>query len=115
MDSRFIDYLIGPYPEFREVYRERSPIHAVDRFSRPVIFFQGKDDLVVRPNQTELMVEALVERGVPVAYVPFEGEGHGFRGSQSIQRSLEAELFFYSRILGFDLTEDIEPVTIENL
>jgi dipeptidyl aminopeptidase/acylaminoacyl peptidase len=115
MDSRFIDYLVGPYPAQRDAYRARSPIHSVDLLTRPVIFFQGTDDTVVRPNQTELMVEALRARGVPVAYLAFEGEGHGFRRAQSIARSLEAELYFYSRILGFDLADEIEPVTIENL
>jgi dipeptidyl aminopeptidase/acylaminoacyl peptidase len=115
LDSRFIDYLVGPYPEEQELYRARSPIHSVDRLSCPVIFFQGLDDLVVRPNQTELMVDALRAGGVPVAYVPFEGEGHGFRRAENIKRALDAELYFYSRIFGFDLAEPVEPVAIQNL
>jgi dipeptidyl aminopeptidase/acylaminoacyl peptidase len=80
-----------------------------------VIFFQGLDDKVVPPNQAEVMVEVLRKKGVPVAYLPFEGEGHGFRRAENIQRTLEAELYFYSRIFGFPLADEFEPVPIENL
>lgn len=114
-ESRYLDSLIGPYPERRDLYQERSPLMAVDRLNAPLIFFQGLEDKVVPPSQAEMMVAALREKGIPVAYVPFEGEQHGFRRAENIQRSLEAELYFYSQIFGFPLAEQIEPVAIENL
>ena len=114
-ESRYLDSVVAPYPEQRQVYIERSPIHHPERLSCPVIFFQGLDDKVVPPNQAEMMVEALRRKGIPVAYVPFEGEGHGFRKAENIERALEAELYFYSRIFRFDLGEPVEPVKIENL
>ena len=107
--------LIGPYPEARELYRERSPIHFTDRLSCPVIFFQGLDDKVVPPNQAEAMVAALRTKGIPVAYVPFEGEGHGFGKAENIKRALEGELYFYGKVFGFTPADKIEPVEIENL
>ncbi len=114
-ESRYLDSLIGPYPEQRELYEERSPIHFAERLSCPVIFFQGLEDHVVPPSQAELMVNALRAKGVPVAYIAFEGEQHGFRRAETIKRTLDAELYFYSRIFGFDLAEPVEPVPIENL
>jgi dipeptidyl aminopeptidase/acylaminoacyl peptidase len=113
-EAHYLDRLIAPYPSAREVYRARSPIHHVDRLNCPVIFFQGLDDKVVPPNQTERMVEALRRNKLPVAYVPFEGEGHGFRRAGSIARALEAELYFYSRVFGFRPAEDLAPVRIDN-
>jgi dipeptidyl aminopeptidase/acylaminoacyl peptidase len=80
-----------------------------------VIFFQGLEDQVVPPNQAEKMVEALSKKGVPVAYMPFEGEQHGFRRAENIKRALDTEIFFYARIFGFELGEPVEPVEIENL
>ena len=106
--------LIGPWPERRDLYRERSPIHAADKIESPVIFFQGLEDVVVPPAQTEFMVEALRKKGLPVAYVAFQGEGHGFRGAAAIKRALDAELYFYSRVFGFAPADPIEPVPIEN-
>jgi dipeptidyl aminopeptidase/acylaminoacyl peptidase len=114
-ESRYMDWLVGPYPEAEAIYRERSPLHGVGELDCPVIFFQGLEDKVVLPNQAELMVEALRERGIPVAYVPFEGEQHGFRKAENIKRSLDGELYFYGRIFGFDPADDIEPVPIDNL
>jgi dipeptidyl aminopeptidase/acylaminoacyl peptidase len=114
-ESRYLDRLIGPYPERRDLYRERSPIHFTDRLSCPVILFQGLEDKVVPPNQAEMMVEALRRKGLPVAYVPFEGEQHGFRRAENIKRSLDGELYFYSRIFGFTPADVIQPVPIENL
>jgi dipeptidyl aminopeptidase/acylaminoacyl peptidase len=114
-ESRYLDRLIGPYPRRRDLYRERSPIHSTDRLSCPVIFFQGLEDKVVPPNQATLMVEALRAKGVPVAYVPFEGEQHGFRSAQNIKRALDGELYFYSRVFGFALGDPVAPVRIENL
>ena len=114
-EARYLDRLIGPLPECRETYSERSPINSLQTLSAPVIFFQGLEDRVVPASQTELMVEALKEKGVPVAYVPFVGEQHGFRMAESIVRSHEAELFFYSRIFSFPIDDGVEPVEIFNL
>jgi dipeptidyl aminopeptidase/acylaminoacyl peptidase len=114
-EARYSDGLIGPYPERRDLYVERSPIHFADQLSCPVIFFQGLEDKVVPPNQAEMMVEALRKKGVPVAYVAFEGEQHGFRRAENIKRSLDGELYFYSRVFGFELADEVEPVQIENL
>ena len=97
-ESRYLDSLIGPYPEARETYRERSPIHFVDRLSCPLLVLQGLEDRVVPPAQAEVMVEALRKRGLPHAYLAFEGEQHGFRRAETIVRAQEAELSFYGRI-----------------
>lgn len=114
-ESRYLDRLVGKYPEEKERYVARSPIHFTERLSCPVIFFQGLDDKVVPPNQAERMVEALREKGLPVAYVPFAGESHGFRQGANIKRALEAEFYFYSRVFGYEPAEMIEPVEIANL
>lgn len=113
-ESRYLDGLIGPYPEARDVYVERSPIHHTDGFDRPMILFQGLEDKVVPPAQAELLAEALRSKGVPFAYVPFEGEQHGFRQAPNIIRCAEAELWFYGRVLGFGPGDEIEPVRIEH-
>ncbi|HKO98164.1 MAG TPA: prolyl oligopeptidase family serine peptidase [Pyrinomonadaceae bacterium] len=114
-ESRYLDGLMGPYPEKREIYFERSPINFTDRLSCPVIFFQGLDDKVVPPNQAEVMVNALKAKGIPVAYIPFEGEQHGFRQAKNIKRALDGELYFYSQVFGFELGEEVLPVQIDNL
>jgi dipeptidyl aminopeptidase/acylaminoacyl peptidase len=114
-ESRYLDGLIGPYPEARSVYYERSPIHFAERLSCPVILFQGLEDRVVPPAQAEEMVAALRAKDLPLAYLAFEGEQHGFRKAETIRRTLEAELYFYSRVFGFPLGEEIEPIEIENL
>ncbi len=114
-ESKYSNGLIGPYPERRDIYYERSPINFTERLSCPVIFFQGLEDKVVPPNQAEMMVEALRKKGIPVAYLPFEGEQHGFRQAKNIKRALDGELYFYSRVFGFELAEPVEPVEIENL
>ena len=114
-ESRYLWRLIGPYPERADLYRERSPIHHAEKLSCPVIFFQGLEDEVVPPAQAETMFAALRDKGLPVAYVPFEGEQHGFRRAENIRRALDGELYFYSRVFGFDLADPVEPVRIENL
>lgn len=114
-ESHYEHRLVGPYPQCRDLYRQRSPLHFADRLSCPVIFFQGLDDKVVPPNQTEAMVTALRSKGVPVAYIAFPGEQHGFRRAETIKRALESELYFYSRVFAFQLADAVEPVTIENL
>lgn len=114
-EARYLDGFMGPYPEKRALYFERSPINFTDRLSCPVIFFQGMEDKVVPPNQAETMVLALRTKGIPVAYLPFEGESHGFRQAKNIKRALDAELYFYARVFGFELAEPVEPVEIHNL
>jgi dipeptidyl aminopeptidase/acylaminoacyl peptidase len=106
-ESQYNSSLVGPYPERQALYRERSPIHFTDRLSCPIILFQGLDDKVVPPNQSEMMFEAARAKGLAVAYVPFEGEAHGFRQAENIKRSLDSELYFYSKVFGFAV--DIEP------
>jgi dipeptidyl aminopeptidase/acylaminoacyl peptidase len=113
-ESRYLDWLVGPYPEAQDRYEERSPIHHVDRISCPIILFQGLDDRVVPPEQAEVMAEALRSRGIPVAHIEYEGEGHGFRKAENQIRTLEAELSFYGQVLGFE-PAGIEPVEIEGL
>jgi dipeptidyl aminopeptidase/acylaminoacyl peptidase len=114
-ESRYLDGLIGPYPERKDLYEARSPIKHTDQLACPIIFFQGLEDKIVPPNQAEMMVEALRKKGLPVAYVPFEGEQHGFRRAENIKRALDGEIYFYSRIFEFELADEVEPVVIENL
>ncbi len=114
-ESHYNEYLIAPQPEAEMLYLLRSPINHAEQLKRPMIFFQGLDDKVVPPQQSEVMVEALREAGVPVAYLTLEGEGHGFRKADSIVRTLEAELYFYRRIFGIESPEALAPVAIDNL
>ena len=114
-ESRYTHKLVAPYPERADLYRERSPINHTNHLSAPVIFFQGLEDKIVPPNQAEMMVNALRAKGLPVAYITFEGEQHGFRQAANIKRSLDGELYFYSRVFGFEPADAIEPVLIENL
>ena len=114
-ESRYLDKLVGPYPERLDLYRARSPLYHVDGISSALILFQGLEDKVVPPNQAEKIFEAVKAKGLPVAYIAYEWEQHGFRRAENIKRSYEAELYFYSKIFGFDLAENIESVKIENL
>ncbi|MFL6708140.1 MAG: prolyl oligopeptidase family serine peptidase [Massilia sp.] len=114
-ESHYNAWLIAPQPEAARLYRERSPIHHADKLKSPMIFFQGLDDKVVPPPQSEVMVDALRRAGVPVAYMTLEGEGHGFRKADSIIRTLQAELVFYLRIFGVTPSEALPEVRIENL
>ncbi|HEV8114896.1 MAG TPA: S9 family peptidase, partial [Acidimicrobiales bacterium] len=109
-ESRYLDGMVGPWPEARETYEARSPIFHTDQIDRPLAVFQGLDDPIVPPNQAEMIVDALRAKGVPVAYLAFEGEQHGFRQAQNIRASLDGELSFYAQVLGFDLppSEGIE-------
>jgi dipeptidyl aminopeptidase/acylaminoacyl peptidase len=114
-ESRYTQSLVGPWPESRDLYIARSPIHHTDKLSAPVIFFQGLEDKIVPPNQAEMMVNALRQKGLPVAYLTFEGEQHGFRQAANIRRALDGEFYFYARVFGFAPADNIEPVMIENM
>ena len=114
-ESRYLDNLVGPFPEKRELYRERSAINYLDQLNCPMILFQGSEDKIVPPNQSQQMYQAVKAKGMPVAYLEFEGEQHGFRKAENIKRALDGELYFYSRVFGFELADPIEPVEIDNL
>ena len=114
-EARYLDRLIGPYPEARDRYRDRSPIHFVERLACPIILLQGLEDRVVPPDQSAMMADAVRAKGLPVAYLAFEGEQHGFRKAETIIRSLEAELYFYGRIFGFTPADALPPIQIDNL
>jgi dipeptidyl aminopeptidase/acylaminoacyl peptidase len=114
-ESRYLDKLVAAYPAEAQVYKERSPINFPEQMACPTIFFQGLEDKVVLPNQAEAMVKALDDRLVPVAYVPFADEQHGFRQAANMQRAIEGEFYFYSRVFGFEPADTIEPVVIKNM
>jgi len=114
-ESRYLDRLVGPYPEKKQLYRERSAINYAERVSCPMILFQGLEDKIVPPDQSEKFYKVLRDKGLPTAYLAFEGEQHGFRKSENIKRSIEAELYFLGKVFGFDPADQIEPVRIDNL
>jgi len=114
-ESRYLDGLIGPWPEAKAVYDARSPINHLDRFATPLLILQGAEDPIVPPNQAHMIRDALQSRGVPVACIEFAGEGHGFRRAETIIRAKEAELDFYGQVFGFEPADEIEPVAISNL
>lgn len=114
-ESRYLDGLVGPWPEAASLYRDRSPIEHTDGLSSPMIILQGSEDEVVPPAQAEMMVAALEAKGLPYAYVLFDGEQHGFRKAENIIRALESELSFYAQVFGFDPAGHIDPVTVVNL
>jgi dipeptidyl aminopeptidase/acylaminoacyl peptidase len=114
-ESRYLDNMIGPYPERRDLYIERSPIHFTSQINCPLILFQGLEDRVVPASQAQMMFEAVKAKGIPVAYLPFPGEQHGFRRAENIKRTLEAELYFYGKVFDFELADSVEAVEIENL
>jgi dipeptidyl aminopeptidase/acylaminoacyl peptidase len=114
-ESHYDEYLVGPWPAAEDVYRDRSPITHADSISRPLLLLQGLDDKVVPPSQSDVIVEALSRRGIPYAYIAFEGEGHGFRKAENMKRATEAHLSFLAQVSGFELADELEPVEIENL
>lgn len=111
-ESRYLDTLVGPWPEAKAVYDERSPINHVDRFSAPMIVLQGDEDAIVPPNQSEMIVAALEARGIPVSYLLFEGEQHGFRKAENVIAALEAELAFFGAMLGFVPADELPALDI---
>ncbi len=113
-ESRYLESLIGPYQDMKERYYERSAINYMERLSCPIIIFQGLDDKVVPPAQAIMMSDVLRKKGLPFAYVPFAKEQHGFRQPENIKRAMEAELFFYGCVMGFEPHDVIKPVKIEN-
>jgi dipeptidyl aminopeptidase/acylaminoacyl peptidase len=113
-ESRYLDGLVGPWPAAKAIYDARSPINHLERFTAPLIILQGAEDPVVPPNQAHMILDALRAKGVPVAYLEFPGEGHGFRRAEHIIRAKEAELYFYGRVFGFTPADAIAPVVIEN-
>jgi len=114
-EARYSDQLIGSYTEQKQIYHDRSPINYVDQLSCPVIFFQGMEDRVVPPSQAEKMVTALKNKGIPVCYVSFDNEQHGFRKASTIKTALDAELYFYSVVLGFSTADELPKIRIENV
>ena len=114
-ESRYLDGLVGTYPQEAEVYRQRSPVNFTSQLSCPLILFQGLEDKIVPPDQAESMFDAVWAKGIATAYLPFPGEQHGFRRAENIKRALDAELYFYSKIFGFDAAGPLEPVDIVNL
>lgn len=114
-ESRYLDWLIGPYPERRDLYLTRSPLTHAAQLSSPTIFFQGLDDKVVLPNQAEMMVDVLRQKGIPVAHITYAGEGHGFRRAENIIHALQAELTFYTQVLGITPADELPHIDIENL
>ncbi|MBI2742751.1 MAG: S9 family peptidase [Chlamydiales bacterium] len=114
-ESRYLDRLVAPYPAQKKIYEERSPLQHIDRLSRPLLLLQGSDDPVVPLNQAELVYEALIAKGTPVALLVFKGEQHGFKMAPNIMRAIEAELSFYAQVLKLSLSEEIEPVRVEGL
>ena len=114
-ESRYLDGLVGSYPEDVEIYNARSPIMHIDQLETPMLFLQGLEDKVVPPNQSELMFVELRNKEIPTAYVAYEGEGHGFRQADNIIHSLESELYFYGKIFGLSPAGNLPEITIENL
>jgi dipeptidyl aminopeptidase/acylaminoacyl peptidase len=114
-ESRYLDGLVGPYPEARKIYIDRSPIHHVDRLESAMILLQGLDDKVVPPNQAAMMADAVRAKGIPVAHIEFAGEGHGFRKAETIKAAIEAELSFYGQIFGFTPADDIPTIHVDNI
>ncbi len=114
-EARYLDKMVGPYPEKKVLYQSRSPIHHTDQLSCPILLLQGSEDKVVPPGQAESMAAALDEKKIPYAYVLFEGEGHGFRQSETIIKALNAELSFYRSILCIDSEESLDSLKIKHL
>ena len=114
-ESHYDDYLVGPWPEAIDLYRDRSPVSHADSISDPLLLLQGLDDKVVPPEQAEVIVDALKQRGIPYAYIAFAGEGHGFRKAENVRHALEAHFSFLAQVFRFRPADELEPIEIENL
>jgi len=114
-ESRYLDGLVGAYPEEEELYKKRSPIESVDTLSCPILLLQGVEDKVVPPNQAEMMHEALLKKGIPTCLKMYEGEQHGFRKAENIEDALDSELAFYSRVFGIEGVPGMVDIKIDNL
>ena len=114
-ESRYLDGLVGPYPEAREIYLDRSPITHAHRITAPILLLQGTEDRVVPPAQTEAMAAAVRAKGLPVAVIMYAGEGHGFRRADTIVSATQAQVYFLGRVLGFTPADDVPPIPIDNL
>jgi dipeptidyl aminopeptidase/acylaminoacyl peptidase len=114
-ESRYMERLVGPWPAMAERYRARSPIHHLESISSPILVLQGLEDRVVPPAQAEAIVAALAARGIPYAYIAFEGEGHGFRGADAIRRASLATLAFLGAVFGFEPAGDLPPLELPGL
>lgn len=114
-ESRYLDGLIGPYPEMIDIYQQRSAIHYVDNIDVPLLIFQGVEDKVVPPNQAQMMYDAVNAKGKPVALVMYEGEQHGFRKAENIRHSLDASLYFFGKVFGFEPADEVPAIEIANL
>jgi len=114
-EAHYTDTLIGPLPEAKDVYRARSPLYAADRIAAPLLTFQGLDDKAVPPSQSEAIYQAVKAKGLATAYLPFEGEGHGFRKAENQIRTLTATHYFLARIFGLHPPENLEPIAVDNL
>ena len=114
-ESRYLDSMVGPYPEQVDVYHDRSPIYHLDQLSAPILLLQGREDKVVPPNQAEMFADAARDKGLPVALIMYDGEGHGFRRPENIRSSLEASLSFLGRVFGFTPADELAPIEIDNL
>ena len=114
-ESRYLDGLVGPYPQAREIYLDRSPINHVDQLAAPILLLQGNEDRVVPPGQAEMMAQAARAKGLPVAMIMYNGEGHGFRRAETIISATHAQLYFLGRVLGYTPADDIPPIPIDNL
>ena len=114
-ESRYPFKIVGPYPEAKDVYVDRSPIHHIDRLSSPMLILQGLDDKVVPPNQAVAMADAVRAKKLPVALMMFEGEGHGFRKNSTRRTVIEAQLSFFSQLFDFTPADEVAHLEVENL
>ncbi len=114
-ESRYLESMLGPWPEAKQVYLDRSPSLHAEKITAPVLVQQGAEDMIVPQSEAERIVDALFERRVPHAYLLYPGEDHGFRGRDAIIRSFGAELSFYAQVFGFEPADDIEPLEIQFL
>jgi dipeptidyl aminopeptidase/acylaminoacyl peptidase len=114
-ESNYFDKLIGPFPLCKQLYIERSPVNNIDKIKNSVIIFQGGKDAIVPPSQSQIIYDSLVAKKIPTAYLLFKDERHGFDIAENIQKALEAQLYFFSKIFKIKLVDKIEPIKIDNL